>query len=208
MRTIGALAACVLVFGACTARAEDLARPMLLVASPTMQGPYSHTVLLAVPLGDAHFGFVLNRSSGTPLSKAFPDHAPSAKVVDPIYIGGPEMEHGIFALRRGDPGRPSIRLFGELFATGNGRLVDAIIEQTPNEARYFAGFVQWQPEELAREVAAGWWYVGDADEAQVLRHDTDGLWHELLERFGKPDEKVPATRPGKMQQTLLASPLG
>jgi putative transcriptional regulator len=174
-----------------------------------LQGPYSRTVLVAVPLGDNHFGFILNRPTGTPLAKAFPEHAPSAKVVDPIYFGGPELAHAIFALRRGDPGRPSIHLFGDLFATGNARVVDAIIERTPNDARYFAGFVNWRPDELAKEIAAGYWYVGDAEEAQVLRRDTGNLWRDLLERFGgaaAPDEKGPVIRPG-MQQTLLVLPL-
>jgi len=200
---IGAFAACVLVFGACLARANDLGKPLLLVATPTLKGPYRGTVLIAVPLGDKHFGFILNRSTGTPLAKAFPEHAPSAKVVDPIYFGGPEMAHGIFALRRGDPGKPSMRLFGDLFITGNARVVDAIIEQTPNDARYFAGFVGWLPDELAKEIASGYWYVGDADEALVLRRDTGALWHELLERFGKPgapDREAPAIPRAPLQQ--------
>ncbi|HEX6268165.1 MAG TPA: YqgE/AlgH family protein, partial [Burkholderiales bacterium] len=183
-RAIGAFAACVLVFGAYLARANDLGKPMLLVATPSLNGPYSGTVLVAVPLDNKHFGFILNRSTGTPLAKAFPEHAPSAKVLDPIYFGGPELAQGLFAVRRGDPGQPSVRLFGDVFATGNARVVDAIIEQTPNDARYFAGFVGWQPEELAKEIASGYWYVGDAEEAQVLRRDTDTLWQELLERFG------------------------
>lgn len=205
MKIIGALAACLLVFGASIARAADLDKPMLLVANPALQGPYSYTVLLAVPVEDKHFGFILNRSSGTPLSKAFPEHAPSAKVADPIYLGGPEAAHGLFAVRRGDPGQPSVRLFGEVFATGNAGVVDSIIEQTPNEARYFAGYVGWLPGELAAEIASGYWYVGDADETQVLRHDTDGLWQELFERFrtSAPAEETPAIRSRRMQQTSL-----
>lgn len=208
MKTMGALAACLLVFGACSARADDLGRPMLLVAAPTMQGAYRHTVVLAVPVEDRHFGFILNRASGTTLAQAFPEHAPSAKVVDPIYIGGPEEAQGLFAVRHGNPGEPSVRLFGDLFATGNARLVDSIIEKTPNEARYFAGFVGWQPGELAAELAQGYWYAGEADEAQVLRHDTRAMWEELLERFrgAAPRGVRPAIPSDGMQQTLFTLP--
>lgn len=208
MKTMAALAACLLVFGAWSARADDLGMPMLLVAAPAMQGAYSRTVVLAVPVEDRHFGFILNRASGTTLAQAFPDHAPSAKVVDPIYIGGPEDAQGLFAVRHGNPGEPSVRLFGELFATGNARVVDSIIEKTPNEARYFAGFVGWQPGELADELARGYWYTGEADEAQVLRHDTGTMWEELLERFrgSAPRGDRPAVRSGAMQQTRLALP--
>ncbi len=210
MKTIGALAAALLVFGACAARADDLGKPLLLVAAPAMQGAYSHTVVLAVPVEDRHFGFILNRSTGTSMAKAFPDHAPSAKVVDPIYVGGPEQPQGLFAMRHGNPGQPSVRLFGELFVSGNARVVDSIIEQTPNEARYFAGFVGWMPGELAAELAHGYWYIGEADEAQIMRHDTEKLWEELFERFrgSAPNQDRPSIRSGKMQQTSLSLPEG
>ena len=84
------------------------------------------------------------------LATLFPDHAPSGKVVNPVYFGGPEMLGAIFAIVQRDPGVPSLRLFGDVFVTGNSDAVDRIIEQTPNDARYFAGFVGWQTGELAK----------------------------------------------------------
>ena len=71
--------------------AEDLGRPLLLVASPALQGAYSHTALLVFPMSGQHAGFILNRSTDVKLATVFPDHAPSAKVAEPIYFGGPEM---------------------------------------------------------------------------------------------------------------------
>src|SRR3954465_13404557 len=159
-RVLGAI---LLVVCASVVRAQDLAQPMLLVAHPALQGPYSHTALLVVPMGDKHIGFILNRASETKLASAFPDHAPSKKVIDPIYFGGPEAADALFAVVKRDPGGPSIHLFGELYVTGNGKAIDQIIEQTPNDARYFAGFVGWMPEELAKEIAAGYWFTGAAD---------------------------------------------
>jgi putative transcriptional regulator len=163
---------------------QDLERPLLLVASPDLQGPYSHTALLVVPTGDGqHLGFILNRATGVTLATLFPDHAPSAKVVDPVYFGGPEMSGAIFAVVRRDPGAPSLRLFGDVFVTANANAVDRIIEKTPNDARYFAGFVGWQPGELAAELGAGYWYTAEPDAALFFRKETEGLWEELLRRL-------------------------
>jgi putative transcriptional regulator len=198
-RAVGALTGVFAVFlllgGASTARAQDLSKPMVLVATPNLQGPYMQTALLVVPMGDKHIGFILNRATEATLAKAFPDHAPSAKVVDPIFFGGPEASEAIFALLRRDPGQPSIRLFGDLFMTGSGSSIDRIIEQTPNEARYFAGFVGWMPEELAAEVEKGFWYIAEPDAALVFAKNTETMWEDLLRRLGKqPGPRNPGDR--------------
>jgi len=185
MRTnISLLVAGLILMTACVARAQDLAKPMVLVASPDLEGPYSHTALIVVPRGDQHIGFILNRATEARLATLFPEHAPSAKVTDPLFYGGPEAAGSVFALLRRDPGQPSIRLFDDLFVTGNGKNIDRIIEQTPNDARYFAGFVGWTAGELAKEFEAGYWYVSDPDPALVFRKNTDAMWEELVTRLG------------------------
>ena len=144
-----ALVAILLAAAASGAVAQDLGKPLLLVASPDLDGPYNHTALLVVPMGGQHVGFILNRATDVKLGSLFPDHPPSAKVADPVYIGGPEKIDAIFAVVPHNPGEPSVRLFGELFMTVHAEVVDRVIEQTPNDARYFAGFVAWRPGELA-----------------------------------------------------------
>jgi putative transcriptional regulator len=184
-----ALVACLLLVAACAAGAQDLGKPLLLVAAPDLQGPYSHTALLVVPQHGQHVGFILNRATGVKLETLFPEHAPSAKVADPVYFGGPERANAIFAVVPRDPGAPSVRLFGDVFVTAHSQIVDRIIEQTPNDARYFAGFVGWQPGELAAELEAGWWLVSDPDAAVVFSKDGgDDMWGALLKRFGRQPE--------------------
>ena len=178
------LFASLLLAAACAARAQDLGKPLLLVASPALQGLYAQTTLIAVPIDDRHVGFIVNRATEFRLATLFPGHEPSAKVADPIYFGGPEMVDAIFAVVRRDPGGNSLRLFGELFVVANADGVDRIIEQTPNDARYFAGFVGWTSGELAKEIEAGYWYVADPDAALVFRKNTDAMWEELVTRLG------------------------
>jgi putative transcriptional regulator len=177
------LAALLLLAAALAARAQDPAKPVLLVASPDLQGLYRQTALLVVPVDGRHVGFILNRATGVKLGTLFPEHAPSAKVADPVYFGGPEMPGAIFAVVPRDPGQPSLRIAGELFVSAQAQVVDRIIEQTPNDARYFAGFVGWNPGELAKEIEAGYWYLTDADAALVFSKDPGAMWEDLLERL-------------------------
>src|SRR5437773_11996684 len=137
MRTnMSLLVAGLILVTACVARAQDLAKPMVLVASPDLAGPYSHTALIVVPMGDRHIGVILNRATESRLATLFPEHAPSAKVTDPLFYGGPEPGGAVFALLRPDPGRPSIRLFDGLSVTGNRPSSDRIFEQQPNAGRF------------------------------------------------------------------------
>ena len=178
--------AILLVLATGVSRAQDLGQPLLLVASPDLKGPYHHTAVLVVPMGGQHFGFILNRATEVKLSTLFPEHAPSAKVADPVFFGGPERLNAIFAVVARNPGAPSIHLFGELYVTVQAEAVDRIIEQTPNDARFFAGFVGWRPGELAAELEKGFWYTADPDAALLFNDDTGNMWEMLIQRLGKP----------------------
>jgi putative transcriptional regulator len=183
------LAYLLILFAAFAARAEELEKPLLLVASPALQGPYSRTALLVFPMRGQHAGFILNRSTDVKLASVFPEHAPSAKVADPIFFGGPEMMDSLFALVRNNPGEGAVQVLGDLYVTAEAATVDRIIETTPNDARYFAGFVGWRPGELAKEIEAGYWYVQDFDQAQAFRDDTGKMWEDLVERLGNGHPK-------------------
>lgn len=186
--------AILLVLGTAAADAQDLGKPLLLVATPELEGPYRHTALLVVPVDGRHVGFILNRATETTLAALFPDHGPSAKVADPVYFGGPERSNAIFAVVPRDPGAPSVRLFGDLYVTAQSDAVDRIIEQTPNDARYFAGFVGWRPGELAAELDKGFWFMAEPDAALVFSDDTGSMWGALMKRLGKRAPPVKGLR--------------
>jgi len=195
------LVACALAIACGAAHAQDVSKARLLVASPTLQGPYRQTTVVAVPAEGRHFGFILNRATELRLSTLFPDHAPSAKVAEPVYFGGPEMVDALFAVVPGNPGEQALPLFGELFVTSAATAIDRIIEQTPNDARYFAGFVSWKPGELESEIARGHWYVTEPDAGLVFRRNTSGMWEELLKRLGIRNR--PPLAPGLHETSLL-----
>jgi putative transcriptional regulator len=196
---IAVLAGILLFLAAFATGAQNIDKPMLLVAAPTLNGPYNHTAVIVIPIRDRHVGFILNRATEMTMGKLFPQHEPSAKVADPVYFGGPVGADALFALVKGDPGQPSIHLFGDIYATNASKHVDRIIETTPNDARYMVGFVGWQPDELAKELKSGFWFVGEPDESLVFRKNPTEMWDELVKRYGR-------LRPAAGQLETMATP--
>ena len=91
------------------------------------------------------------------LGKLFPQHEPSRKVPDPVFLGGPVSPEVIFALvqSRESPGGRSIRILDDLYLAIDSPIVDRVIEKQPSQARFLAGMVLWRPGELSEELRRG-----------------------------------------------------
>ena len=180
LRSLLALAAFAL---AAPALAQDEA--MILIAHPAFRDlEYRQTVLIAAPAPNGgHVGVILNRPTRRSLGSLFPEHEPSKKVLDPVYYGGPFSRGALVALVKADhsPGAGSVLLMKDLYLAFRANTIDHVIEATPNDARYFVGYVGWRPGELRGEIDRGLWSVLDADIEVVFRKETDSLWEELLQ---------------------------
>ena len=172
---------------------SELTEPVILVAKPELRDRlYGSSILVVLPLGDdQHVGFIVNRPTGIRLGSVFPDHGPSQKVVDPLYLGGPAGSQTIFAMvrRPESPGGHSVALMPGLFLAFDVAVLDRIIETEPNHARFVAGLVAWREGELRAEIEAGAWYVLKPDAALVMR-DPEGLWEELVRRSQQADSTI------------------
>jgi putative transcriptional regulator len=159
---------------------------VFLVAHPMFRDiDYRQTVLLAAPAPNGgHVGVIINRPTRRSLGSLFPEHEPSKKVIDPVYYGGPFSRGALVALVKTEetPGAGSVQLMKNLFLAFRANTIDRVIESTPNDARYYVGYVGWRPGELRREIDRGLWSVLGADLDMVFRKDTEGLWEELLQQ--------------------------
>ena len=184
----------VMALSASVAWSADISETVLLVAKRTLRDRvYGSSVLLARPLGEErHVGFIVNKPTNMTLGKLFPQHAPSQKVVDPVYLGGPTGAEVIFAMvqDKKSPGGRSLQLAPGLFLAYDSAIVDRIIETQPEHARFFAGMVMWQPHELADEVKRGLWYVLPAKPELLLRKSTDNLWEDLVNRAEREENTI------------------
>lgn len=168
------------------AAAPRLDEPLVLVARPGVGGDaFGHTVIVVAPAGSGqHVGFIVNRPTRLTLGQLFPSDAPSQKVTDPVYWGGPVRPELVFALvqRSESPGGHSLEVMPGLYAAYEAPVVDRVIQSDPQHARFVAGLVAWRSGELQEEINVGAWIVLDADPALVMR-STDGLWEELVRRW-------------------------
>ena len=170
---------------------------MILVAHPAFRDlEYRQTVLIAAPAPNGgHVGVILNRPTRRSLGSLFPEHEPSKKVIDPVYYGGPFSRGALVALVKTtqSPGAGTVPLMKNVYLAFRANTIDHVIETTPNDARYYVGYVGWLPGELKGEIDRGLWSVLDADIDTVFRKDTDTLWEELLQatrriRASAPDQ--------------------
>jgi putative transcriptional regulator len=172
-----------LALGATAARSQQAEDAMILVAHPAFRDmEYRQTVIIAAPAPNGgHVGVILNRPTRRSLGSLFPEHEPSKKVSDPVFYGGPFSRGALVALVRADsaPGPGSVLLMKNLYLAFRANTIDQVIETTPNEARYFVGYVGWRPGELKNELDRGIWSVTGAEIDTVFRKDTDGMWDEL-----------------------------
>lgn len=187
------------LLGPVAARGADFnTESVILVARPALAPDrlYGATILIVKPMGeDKHLGFIINKPTPLTLGRLFPDHEPSQKVTDPVYLGGPVSTEVLFALvqRPDSPSAKSMQITPDLYAVVDRVSVDDVIEKESDHARFFAGLVLWQPGELRAEVKRGFWYVLDADSNLVLRTPIEGMWEELLERSRKSARRVSAS---------------
>lgn len=165
------------------ARAQD-DDAILLVANPGFRDlEWRETVLVAAPAPNGgHVGVIINRPTRQSLASLFPWHEPSKKVIDPVYYGGPVARGTLVALVHADAGssQGTVPFMKELYLAFPADVIDHVIETTPNDARYFVGYVGWRPGQLRSEIDHGLWSVLDADVETVFRKNTDRLWEELL----------------------------
>jgi len=184
VRRIVTLLALLMVAPFAGAQGQDDA--IILIAHPAFRDlEYRQTVLIAAPAPNGgHVGVILNRPTRRSLGSLFPEHEPSKKVAEPVYYGGPFSRGALVALVRADaaPGAGSVLLMKNLYLAFRANTIDHVIETTPNEARYFVGYVGWRPGELRGEIDRGLWTVANADLELIFRKDTEGLWEELLQQ--------------------------
>jgi putative transcriptional regulator len=185
--TLRSLAVLCLLLAPLTAGAAPATdEPLMLVAQPELQSElFGSSILFVKPSPDGgHIGLIINRPTTATLGDLFPGDEPSKKVVDPLYLGGPEGYNRVFALvdKRDTAGKDALQMMPGVFLVADGTAIDQVIASDPEHARFFLGMVTWEPGQLDGEIERGMWYVDQADAKTVLEKKTDGLWETLVRR--------------------------
>jgi putative AlgH/UPF0301 family transcriptional regulator len=171
--------------------------PVLAASVDLEDTVWGRTVILVTPLpAGAHLGIILNRPTRSKLGQLFPSHAPSQRVIDPVYFGGPMSPHAVIALIQttASPGHNAMAIAHGVYLAVDAPTIDQVIEQQPDHARFFVGFLVWAPSELEEQVAAGFWTLREAEPAIAFRKDVDALWREVAGERGGTGAQRPAGR--------------
>lgn len=179
------------------AAAEE--RGFLIVAKPHVPDPNFHrTVVLVTQTPDgAALGLVLNRPAAKSLAEVVPEDPKLARFTEPLYIGGPVEQVGLFAAFRAAqaPGE-ALRAGEDLWIALAPQTVERLLHAPPATVRFYVGYAGWAPGQLRGEIDRGDWWVLDADPDIVFRPDTRGLWDELARRARSPTARAGAAAAG------------
>jgi putative transcriptional regulator len=158
----------------------------LLVATPNLSDPnFDRTVILLLEHGEeGALGVVLNRPSDLDLAEPLPEWARAAALPSVVFIGGPVAPTAAVCLARvgacgGAPWWE--QLLGPVGTLDLDADPDEAIPRL-DEIRVFAGYAGWGPGQLEGEIAAGGWFVVDADAADPLSPAPENLWSTVLRR--------------------------
>ena len=159
----------------------------LLVAGPGLVDPnFRRTVVLVGEHSDeGAMGVVLNRPSSATVTEAVPELEALVDGADVVHVGGPVQPSAIVVLADFvEPDRA-----GTLVVDSVGFLPAEVEPDDLGElkqARVFAGYAGWGPQQLDTELEEGSWIVEPALPQDVFTATPDDLWSVVLRRKGGP----------------------
>jgi putative transcriptional regulator len=167
----------------------------LLVANPLLPDPnFDRTVvfLIAYNDDDGAVGIVLNRPTDTTVAATLPRWVHMAASPAVIFVGGPVQDDAVICLARpfGHPAAAAPPGEWKPVTSDIGRLDLDLdpdsLQSSLSQVRLFAGYAGWAPGQLEAEIAAGAWWVVDAEPDDAFCDDPEQLWKTVLRRERGP----------------------
>lgn len=166
----------------------------LLVANPQLADPnFERTVVLLLAHGEeGTLGVVLNRPSDTEVGEALPQWSERVSQPALMFVGGPASHDSVICVARVPvPSTLEARAGGEVWRSVSGDLGTLDLDTDPQltdgavgPSRIFAGYAGWSAGQLEAEMAAGGWWLLDAEPADPFCRRPGDLWHDVLRRQG------------------------
>jgi len=156
----------------------------LLIAPPTLTGTAYAGAVIMLASTNPTMGFVLNRPTGTPLSRIAPK---LEQYMDTdIYWGGPVNVATIWMLHTNDWSmRNSVEISADMSVTSNMAMFDRLANgDWPEYWRVFAGSSVWTEGQLESEIiqltdkprSQGWLTAHTPDPHSILGVEHRDLW--------------------------------
>ena len=159
----------------------------LLIAAPTMGGPFDHAVILvARHNSDGALGIVINHPlDSRPIARVLEALGADASGVTgnvSIFLGGPVNPDTGFVVYSTDyHGSDTIDIDGRVaLGEAAGVLRDIGLGNGPRKSLVAFGYAGWAPSQLDDELKAGAWVAVPEDPALVFDDDRTKVWADAL----------------------------
>jgi putative transcriptional regulator len=124
-------------------------------------------------------GVILNKRSNLSVYDALPELGHYA----PLYYGGPMDKKTIWYLHSNPQIPNSLYLGNDLFLGGTYQYLLEMIDSgivSLHEFHFCAGFVEWRPGDLERELDANKWWVSEISREDLFQLNAEELWRDKL----------------------------
>lgn len=154
----------------------------LLVATPLIgDGNFERTVVLMLEHNaDGAIGLVLNRPTSLAVAELLTGWEGTPGV---LFSGGPVSPETLIGLSGEWPGCADSgwrRILGDVGSVNLSLGADELAARPG--LRIYSGYAGWESNQLEREIDSGAWFIVDAEPADVLCGDPEGLWRAVLGR--------------------------
>lgn len=174
----------------------DVAPGTLLLAAPGMDLEFrSRSVVMVVEqTPDRTLGVALNMRGDIAVANIMEHLLPLVAKPQAFYVGGEANRDSIVALGVLKAGLTAESLKNVPFVRYLEHRIVVIDLRTPVEqlqeivesVRLFAGFIEWEGDELADELGQGYWYAAPALASDVIAPGSVDLWAEVMRRQPMP----------------------
>ena len=150
----------------------------ILLSQPFWQEEeYKRSVILVVKHDEeGSTGIILNKLSNLKVEDALPD----LHYGQPLYFGGPTGKEYISFIHRNTEIKNSMHI-GDSLCVG-GDLTALKTDMKFSVIKFFAGFVQWDSDQLEQELKAKKWWLSNIGFTELFMLPIERLWqYKLLE---------------------------
>lgn len=174
----------------------DVTPGTLLLAAPGMDLDFrTRSVAMVVEqTPERTLGVVLNMRGDIAVANVMEHLLPIVAKPQAFYVGGESNRESIVALGVLKAGKnpeslgtvPFVRYLGHRIVVLDLRAPLEQLQDVVESIRLFAGFIEWEGDDLADELGQGYWYATPALASDIIAPGNVDLWAEVLRRQPMP----------------------
>ncbi len=138
------------------------------------------SVILIIEHSDqSSMGLILNKESNLQVNEALPDLDVNRR----LQYGGPVNTKMISFVHQQKYLSNAVNIVNDIYWGGNIYQLQSLIKKNEiveNEIKFYAGYVQWEPGKLEKEISENQWWVEEITINEILETHNYDMWASKL----------------------------